>query len=257
MSLKQHSLFQTKPKISSKADLIADHLDKHGDKIIVELPLTSIESTPQVRKQFNQNKIKNLADDINDKGLIHPITVMHHPKQKNKYILLIGGNRFLAIQQLNWDAIPCIVKTYNPNIYENELIQLAENMHRQDLNPIELADAVIRIKKNSNYTLAKLAKAIGRTVDSLKQYSRINKLSNSEKEFHIKKGSTKNEILTYLANRDKIKNPPTDEKALLFNNFKTNKYEKLSLNELVKKMNEAEEFLKIAKKIIKNSNSKP
>ena len=120
MSLKQHSLFQKKPKISSKSDLIKDHLEKHGEKIIVDIPLADITTPPQVRKHFNQQKIKQLAEDIDTKGLIHPITVMHHPKKDKIYILLIGGNRLLAAQYLNWEFIPCIVKNYNQNKSENE-----------------------------------------------------------------------------------------------------------------------------------------
>ena len=254
MSLKQHSLFQKKPKISSKSDLIKDHLEKHGEKIIVDIPLADITTPPQVRKHFNQQKIKQLAEDIDTKGLIHPITVMHHPKKDKIYILLIGGNRLLAAQYLNWEFIPCIVKNYNQNKSENELIQLAENMHRQDLNPIELAEAIMRIKNNSKYTLASLAKALGRTVDSIKQYSRINKLSEKEKEFHLKKRSTKNEILSYLANREKKNPQKKEENTLLFSNIKTNPYTDLNKEELTKKINEAEAFLKIAKKLLKKTN---
>ena len=252
MSLKQHSLFQNKPKIATKSDIIESHLIKHGDKIIVDIPLSNIISTPQVRKYFNEVKIKQLAEDIDIKGLIHPITVMQDPHEKNNYILLIGGNRFLAAKYLNWDCIPCIVKAYNKNDSENELIQLAENMHRQDLNPIELAEAIIRIKNRSNFTLAQLAKALGRNIDSIKQYSRINKLSETEKKFHLNKKSTKNEILSYLATKDKPKKPTSNtQKESLFNEYKANEYENLSKTELSSKIKEAEEFLKIAKKLLK------
>ena len=180
-TLSQHSLFTQKPKIATKSDIINDKLNKFGDKIILDIPLSQIESIPQVRKQFEIEKIKKLAEDIQDKGLIHPITVMKNPKKENHYILLIGGNRFLAYKYLNATTISCIVKEFSENQSENELIQLSENMHRMDLNPIELAEAIMRIKDKSGYTLQKLAKRIGRTIDSMKQYSRINKLSESEK----------------------------------------------------------------------------
>ena len=87
MSLRQHSLFQNKPKIATQTDLIEEHLNKHGEKIIIDIPINAIETKPQVRKHFNQDKIQQLAEDISEKGLIHPVTIMKHPIEKNKYIL--------------------------------------------------------------------------------------------------------------------------------------------------------------------------
>ena len=111
MSLKQHSLFQTKPKISSKADLIADHLDKHGDKIIVELPLTSIESTPQVRKQFNQNKIQNLLsslgfalrsfNNLNQFLELAPLMAARVTDADCSALILVNNSGYLSLEQLH------------------------------------------------------------------------------------------------------------------------------------------------------------
>ncbi len=198
----QHSLFKKKTPIATKSDLIKNHINTHGDKIIVDIPLLQIITTPQVRRHFDNDKIIQLAEDIEQKGLIHPITIMKHPKEKETYILLIGGNRLNAAHYLNWETIPSIVKEYNDNTAQNEILQLAENMHRMNLNPIELSEAVIRIKEQTGYTLTKLAKVLGRNIDSIKQYSRINKLSESEKTYHIEQKSTKNDILAYLAKRE-------------------------------------------------------
>ena len=247
----QHSLFKKKFHIASKLDLINDKLSKHGDKIIIDIPLSAIESMPQVRKSFEIDKIKKLADDIKTNGLIHPITVMKHPKKENRYILLIGGNRVLATKYLNQDSIPSIVKEYQEDQAENSLIQLAENMHRMDLNPVELSEAVMQIKEKTGYTLSQLAKRLGRTIDSLKQYSRINKLSETEKQYHIENKSTKNEILIYLAEREFKKPKKEEQTQSLFKRIQTNPYQNLSQNELLKKIKEAEDFLKIAKSLLK------
>tara|TARA_Y100000741_G_C18186007_1_gene531420 strand:+ start:24 stop:788 length:765 start_codon:yes stop_codon:yes gene_type:complete len=247
---KQHSLFKNPQKISSKADIISNHLNNHGDKIIVDIPLIQIITPPQVRKHFDKDKIIQLAEDIEQKGLIHPITVMKHPKENESYILLIGGNRLNAAHYLNWETIPCIVKEYNHDSAQNEILQLAENMHRMNLNPIELAEAVMRIKKQTGYTLSKLAKILGRNVDSIKQYSRINKLSDSEKRYHLEQKSTKNDILAYLAKREL--SCEKEIKHSLFETITTTPYDHLSKDALLKKIHEAESFLKLAKKIIKD-----
>jgi len=246
----QHSLFQNKAPIATQADIRDNYLALHGDKIIIDIPLTQIISPQQVRKTFKKEKIIQLAQDIQQKGLIHPITVMKHPTEKDTYILLIGGNRLNAALYLNWESIPAIVKDYNDDTTQNEIMQLAENMHRMNLNPIELSEAVMKIKDQTGYTFAKLAKILGRTVDSIKQYSRINKLSQSEKEFHILNHSTKNDILTYLSKKEI--NKKEEINTSLFETSETNPYHNLSKEDLIKKIHEAESFLKIAKTIIKN-----
>ncbi len=107
----------------------------------------------------------------------------------------------------------------------------------------------MRIKEQTGYTLTKLAKVLGRNIDSIKQYSRINKLSESEKTYHIEQKSTKNDILAYLAKRELISTKELNES--LFDTITTNPYDHLSKNELTKKIHEAESFLKIAKKLLK------
>ncbi|RAP31370.1 hypothetical protein DID76_02925 [Candidatus Marinamargulisbacteria bacterium SCGC AG-414-C22] len=201
--LLNHSLFKEQHIIHTKEDLNQKKIERYGDKIICDIPLTQIEVKPQVRKTFDNNKIALLAEDIDAKGLIHPITLMKHPTTTNLYILLIGGNRFEAFKQLKKTTIPAIIKSYSNNEGDIQLLQLAENMHRNDLNPVELAEALTKIKNLTGLTLEQIAKTVGRTVDSIKQYSRISKLSESEKAFHIKKKSTKNDILNYLAQRQK------------------------------------------------------
>ena len=53
----QHSLFKKNIQISSKSDLINDQLNKHGEKIILDIALSDIESMPQVRKNFEVDKV--------------------------------------------------------------------------------------------------------------------------------------------------------------------------------------------------------
>ncbi len=247
--LSQHSLFTEKATIATPDDLTEQKIEKYGDKIIIDIPLKQIETQPQVRKSFEKNEIIELAEDIHSKGLIHPITIMKHPTESKKYLLLIGGNRYQAYQHLNRKKIPCIIKDYNDNSAQNALLQLAENMHRTDINPIELADALMKIKDETNFTLEQIAKAVGRNLDSIKQYSRISKLSAKEKETLIQQKATKNEILSYLAEKNipkkkELTNPLFETEAL-------NPYKDMPKDELIKKVKEAENFLKQAKALLK------
>lgn len=247
--LNKHSLFSTHKKVHSKEDLINKKINLHGEKVIIDIPLNLIEVRPQVRKTFDKSKINLLAEDIKSKGLIHPITVMQHDKKNNYFILIIGGNRLEAFKLLCKKNIPAIVKKYSNNDGDIQLLQLAENMHRNDLNPVELADALFNIKKLTGLTLDQIANAVGRSIDSIKQYSRISKLTKSEKEFHIKNKSTKNEILLHMAKSKKNKSSKAYLEFIKPKN-KTNK-ENLSSTQkeqLIQQIKDAEQFIQAAKK---------
>lgn len=206
-NLEKNAYFK-KLDIISRSDLHRSKIDKYGDRIILELPIEDIKVRPQIRKTFDEENIARLAIDISRKGLIHPITVMHDPENRNKYILLIGGNRYCAFLKLKRKLIPAIVKPFTENSVDIKLIQLSENLHRSDINPIELADALMSLKKESNYTLEEIAISVGRNIDSIKQYSRISKLGEEEKNILKQNKSTKNEILKYLSKKRKLKAEP-------------------------------------------------
>lgn len=252
--LNKHSLFNSNKSIQNKTDVIDNKLELYGEKIIIDIPIHQISIQPQVRKTFDKDKIQLLANDIKSKGLIHPVTVIKDPKNKNSYILIIGGNRIEAFKLLNKKSIPCIVKQDLNDEGDIQLLQLAENMHRNDLNPVELAEALLNIKKITGYTLNQIAKTVGRSIDSIKQYSRISKLTKEEKTYHVTIKSTKNDILNYLSNKTKSKH----KKSYLTFVKTTNKSEKKDqqkneLEALKKQIKEAEKFIIEAKKKLNNT----
>ena len=124
VNLEKHSLFKKKSSISTKEDIILERLEKFGEKIIVDIPLPAIEIRPQVRKTFDEEKIKDLSEDIKKKGLIHPVTLMKKQNISSEYILLIGGNRLEAFKQLGRHKIPAIIKPYTDNEVHIQLIQI-------------------------------------------------------------------------------------------------------------------------------------
>jgi ParB/RepB/Spo0J family partition protein len=259
VDLNQHMLFQTKLDIATKKDIIVHRIETFGNKIVVDLPLSSIDVRPQVRKTFDMKRIQELAHDVQSKGLIHPITVMKHPETPHQYILVVGGNRYEAYKLFGEKEIPCIVKEYTDDEVQIQLIQISENLHRTDINPIELSDALMSLREKAEYTLEKLAKAVGRNIDSIKQYSRIHKLSIEEKEYHRDRKSSKNDILKYLAQKDttnakKKKEIINDDSKLALNNIVIwkNGKKKDSEASLKKKIEIAEQFILEAKTLVNN-----
>ena len=104
--------------------------------MVKQILISEIEKNPfQPRKEFNSEKIAELAISIKDMGIIQPITVRQ--VNSNKYQLISGERRLEACKSMNFKEIPADVRIADD---ENMLkMALVENIQRQNLNPIEIA----------------------------------------------------------------------------------------------------------------------
>ena len=126
---------------------------------IIELKLTQIVPNPdQPRKTFQEESLAELADSIKQHGLIQPITVQHRDEEADTYLLVAGERRFRAFERLGRDTIPAIITTGNA-----EEIALIENIQREDLNPLEEAEALERMMERHRYTQEQLGQIIGKS----------------------------------------------------------------------------------------------
>ncbi len=141
-------------------DLIRENAVEFKDnEEILEISINKILVNPnQPRKYFNEESIKELAESINEHGLLQPIIVK---STSDGYILVAGERRMRAMKLLNNDTIPAIVREYN----EKFLTELAilENIQREDLTPIEEAIAYKSILREFHITHDKLAEKIGKS----------------------------------------------------------------------------------------------
>ncbi len=126
---------------------------------IIELKLKQIVPNPdQPRKTFQEESLAELAASIQQHGLIQPITVKHHDEDDDTYLLVAGERRFRAFEQLGRDTIPAIITTGNA-----EEIALIENIQREDLNPLEEAEALERMMERHRYTQEQLGQIVGKS----------------------------------------------------------------------------------------------
>lgn len=126
---------------------------------IIELKLTQIVPNPdQPRKTFQEESLAELADSIQQHGLIQPITVKHHDEDDDTYLLVAGERRFRAFERLGRDTIPAIITTGNA-----EEIALIENIQREDLNALEEAEALERMMERHRYTQEQLGQIVGKS----------------------------------------------------------------------------------------------
>ncbi|MBR4694160.1 MAG: ParB/RepB/Spo0J family partition protein [Bacilli bacterium] len=126
---------------------------------IVEIPLSEIRSNPyQPRKEFDEESLNEFAESIKEHGVIQPIIVK---KSIKGYELIAGERRTRASKIAGKETIPAIIR----DITDQEMMEIAliENIQREDLNPIEEAEAFAKIIETSGMTQDEAAKKFGKS----------------------------------------------------------------------------------------------
>ncbi len=105
-----------------------------------EIPVQAIHPDPrQPRKDFDEDGLWELRTSIFKNGLLQPISVTQNLEG---YVIIAGERRWRAVQMLEWETIPAIIISFQENRTEKaKALQLVENVHRIDLNPLEVAQA--------------------------------------------------------------------------------------------------------------------
>ena len=144
---------------------------------IVEVSLGEIYPNPdQPRKTFDEERLQELARSIELQGLLQPIIVKRRTSDGG-YLLVAGERRFRAFQRLNKATIPAIITEGNP-----DEIALIENIQREDLNPLEEAEALERMMERYHYTQEELGKVIGKAQNTVSETLQLNSLPPFVKE---------------------------------------------------------------------------
>lgn len=126
---------------------------------IVEIPLTEIRSNPyQPRKEFDEKSLSEFAESIKEHGVIQPIIVK---KSIKGYELIAGERRTRASKMAGKETIPAIIREMS----DQDMMEIAliENIQREDLNPIEEAEAFAKIIESNNLTQEEVAHKFGKS----------------------------------------------------------------------------------------------
>jgi ParB family transcriptional regulator, chromosome partitioning protein len=113
----------------------------------------------QPRKDMNPEKLQELADSIKAQGIIQPVVV--RSISDNKYEIVAGERRWRAAQLAGLQQVPVVVKDIDDRA--TMAIALIENIQRQDLNPLEEAEALKRLLDEYEMTHQQLADAVGKS----------------------------------------------------------------------------------------------
>lgn len=153
---------------------------------VTEIDIKDIKpSEYQPRKRFDETQLEELTLSIKAKGVIQPIIVRR--TDDGGYSLIAGERRWRAARMAGLKKIPALVR----DVTEAERVEIAliENLQREDLNPIETAEACNRLIKDFHLTQEDLSKVLGKQRSSIANYLRLLKLP-----YDIKQWITKGDI---------------------------------------------------------------
>lgn len=143
------------------------------EKGIQNIDLMFLRTNPdQPRKSFNPESLKELAESIKSKGIIQP--VIAEKRSDEEYIIIAGERRFRAAQIAECKNIPVIVRKFSAE--EKLEIALIENIQREDLNPIEEAEAYQNLITKIGLNQDDLAKRVGKNRSTVANSIRLLKL---------------------------------------------------------------------------------
>lgn len=139
-----------------------------------EIEVSNIILNPfQPRSAFDKEKLNELVISIKNIGLVQPITVKKLTKKK--FQLISGERRLRAFKQLKINKIPCYIRKADDQ--QSLEMALVENIHRQDLDSIEIAISYKRLIEEIKLTQEELSDKIGKKRSTISNYLRLLKLN--------------------------------------------------------------------------------
>jgi len=143
------------------------HRDQEG---LREIPLDLIRPNGrQPRRDFDEERLRGLADSIRSRGLLQPIVVRTLPG--GTYELIAGERRLRAARLAELDALPAVVRRTED--WERLDLALAENMARQDLNAVEQARACAMLVEDLGLTKGELGRRVGKSRAAISNLIRL------------------------------------------------------------------------------------
>ena len=126
---------------------------------ISNLSITSIQPNPlQPRREFAEAELEELAQSIEENGLLQPLLVRSRPG--GRYELVAGERRFRAISRLGWTDVPAVVRDLDDRTVL--VFALVENLQREALSPLEEAEGYKVLAEEHGLTQVQIARAVGK-----------------------------------------------------------------------------------------------
>ncbi|MBB1070103.1 ParB/RepB/Spo0J family partition protein [Limosilactobacillus sp. RRLNB_1_1] len=187
-----------------------------ADETVQDVKLSLIHPNPyQPRRTFDQNALAELASSIEKSGVFQPVILRQPDPTINRYELIAGERRFRASKIAKKKTIPAIVR----NMSDNQMMEIAvlENLQREDLTPLEEAQAYQMLMDKLSLTQAQVAARLGKSRPYIANYLRLLGLPTVIKEFLNTGKLSMGQARTILGLKDKTKLVPLAQRAVAQN----------------------------------------
>ena len=166
---------------------------------VINIKINSVEpNRNQPRKSFDEDALAELSDSIKQFGIIQPLVVQ---KRNDYYEIIAGERRWRAAKQAGLKEVPVVIKDYT----EQEIVEIAliENIQREDLNPIEEAQAYKRLLTEFNLKQDQVAERVSKSRTAVTNSMRLLKLSDEVQQMVIEELISSGHARTLTAIEDK------------------------------------------------------
>lgn len=173
------------------------------------LLIRSIEPNPQQpRKRFDAESLQELAQSIRQQGVLQPILVRPDPRDTGMYQIVAGERRWRAAALAELSTIPALIQDLTDT--QSLIIGLVENLQREDLNPMEEAEALEVLQQELGLSQEALANKIGRSRPSIANCLRLLHLEDTIRE------AVRNETLSAGAARSLLSITDPETRLVFF-----------------------------------------
>lgn len=213
--------------------------EKEVDEKVIELQLSEIRPNPyQPRKTFDEENLNDLAESIRKNGVFQPIIV--RKSSVMGYEIIAGERRFRASKLAGKEKIPAIVRA----IDDEQMMEVAvlENLQREDLSPLEEAQAYSTLMENLHITQSELSERLGKSRPYIANYLRLLDLPTPVKQMLQDGSLSMGQARTLLALKDRSKVVDLAKKTIKEN------YTVRQLEQIVNEMNGTKKIKKDKKK---------
>ena len=170
-----------KPALGKGLGALIENRIEENQNSVIEVEINQVEPGPgQPRKNFDKEKIDALAESIKEHGIIQPLIVT---REENRYYIIAGERRWRAAKAAGFKTIPVIER----NATTKEVLELAlvENIQREELNPIEEAEAYAKLLQDYSMTQEQVAAMVGKSRSAIANMLRLLHFSEKVKNLLI------------------------------------------------------------------------
>ncbi len=151
--------------------------------LVTNVPIELIDKNPyQTRYVFDEDMLRELAASIQEHGVVQPV-VVRPAEEEGRYILVLGERRLRASKMAGKETIPALVRRVSPQ--QAAEMTVLENVMREDLNPIEQAEAFRVLSLEFKLTQTQIADRIGMSRETVSNYMRLLRLPKKVMEYML------------------------------------------------------------------------